>query len=148
MAKTLGYMITWTTYGTWLQGEKKGYVKDGKVLDGDEHIYHACKKLQKLPVVKLRSREKEVVHHAIMREAERTGRQVEALVVCSNHVHLVARWSYHPIGKVVSRYKNAAMFALHNLGKSGRVWTRGYDRRYCFDEESLHARVNYVKRHK
>ncbi len=31
MAKTLGYMITWTTYGTWLQGDKRGYVKDGGI---------------------------------------------------------------------------------------------------------------------
>ena len=31
MAKTLGYMITWTTYGTWLQGDERGYVKDGNI---------------------------------------------------------------------------------------------------------------------
>jgi len=31
MAKTLGYMITWTTYGTWLQGGEKGFVKNGVV---------------------------------------------------------------------------------------------------------------------
>jgi REP element-mobilizing transposase RayT len=141
-------MVTWTTYGSWLQGDKRRYVKDGKVLDVDEHIYSLCKKLQKSPAVKLRSKEKKVVHQVIMTEAERTGHQVEALIVCSNHVHLVARWSYHPIGKIVSGYKNAAMFALHNLGRSGRIWTRGYDKRYCFDEESLRARVDYVKRHK
>ena len=29
MEKTLGYMITLTTYGTWLQGDKRGYVKNG-----------------------------------------------------------------------------------------------------------------------
>ena len=23
-------MLTWTTYGTWLQGELKGFVKNGK----------------------------------------------------------------------------------------------------------------------
>jgi len=30
--RIIGYMVTWTTYGTWLQGEKKGYVKNGKIL--------------------------------------------------------------------------------------------------------------------
>ena len=30
MAETIGYMLTWTTYGTWLQGELKGFVKNGK----------------------------------------------------------------------------------------------------------------------
>ena len=34
MAKTLGYLITWTTYGTWLQGDERGYAKKGKVYSG------------------------------------------------------------------------------------------------------------------
>ncbi len=25
MGKVIGYMVTWTTYGTWLQGEEKGF---------------------------------------------------------------------------------------------------------------------------
>jgi len=28
MARMIGYMLTWTTYRTWLQGDKRGYVKD------------------------------------------------------------------------------------------------------------------------
>ena len=82
MAKTVGYMVTWTTYGSWLQGDKRRYVKNGKVLDGDEHIYNLCKKLQKSPTVKLTSKEKTVVHQTIITEAQRTGQQVEALAVC------------------------------------------------------------------
>ncbi len=30
MASMIGYMLTWTTYGTWLRGDKRGYVKDGE----------------------------------------------------------------------------------------------------------------------
>jgi len=147
MAKTVGYMVTWTTYGSWLQGDKRRYVKDGEVLDGDEHIYRLCKKLQKGPAVKLTSKEQTVVHQTIITEAEKTGQQVVALAVCSNHVHLVVRWSYHPIGKIVSRYKNAAMFALYKLGRSGRIWTRGYDKKFCFTEDELARRIKYVKNH-
>ena len=147
MAKTAGYMVTWTTYGSWLQGDKRRYVRDGRVLDGDEQIYSLCKKLQKWPAVKLTSKEKPVVHQTIITEAERTDQQVEALAVCSNHVHLAVRWSSHPIGRIVSRYKNAAMFALGKLGRSGRIWTRGYDRRFCFTEEELARYIKYVKKH-
>jgi len=32
MREIIGCMITWTTYGSWLQGDKRGYVKDGKIL--------------------------------------------------------------------------------------------------------------------
>jgi hypothetical protein len=29
MSKIIGYMVTWTTYGSWLPGDERGYVKDG-----------------------------------------------------------------------------------------------------------------------
>jgi len=32
MSKLVGYMVTWTTYGSWLQGDKRGFVKDGKIF--------------------------------------------------------------------------------------------------------------------
>jgi len=31
-------MVTWRTYGTWLQGTKKGYVKDGEVIKKNERL--------------------------------------------------------------------------------------------------------------
>ena len=49
------------------------------------------------------------------------------------------------------RQKNAAAFdrvALQAKGFVRRVWTRGYDKRYCFDEKSLKDRMDYVGRHK
>lgn len=30
MVRMIAYMLTWTTYGTWLQGDKRRYVKDGE----------------------------------------------------------------------------------------------------------------------
>jgi hypothetical protein len=44
MANTLGFMITWTTYGSWLQGEKKGYVKDGVTYKENIAIKQDCEK--------------------------------------------------------------------------------------------------------
>jgi hypothetical protein len=34
-------MITFTTYGTWLQGDERGYVKNGRILPGDETLKSA-----------------------------------------------------------------------------------------------------------
>jgi len=36
--KIIGYMITWTTYGSWLQGGKRGYVKNGKILPANDKL--------------------------------------------------------------------------------------------------------------
>jgi len=41
MKRMIGYMVTWTTYGTWLQGDKRGYVKDGKTLAQNDKLKSA-----------------------------------------------------------------------------------------------------------
>ena len=46
MAKMVGYMLTWTTYGTWLQGDERGYVKDGRILGGNEALEKANRQSQ------------------------------------------------------------------------------------------------------
>jgi REP element-mobilizing transposase RayT len=146
--KTLGYMVTWTTYGTWLEGEKKGYVKKGQILEGNETLREKSKRNQKDATVRLSKKQRSVVSEAILAGAARTGENVFAIAVLSNHVHIVVHYNGKPIGRTVSRLKKTAYYAMRECGFRGRLWTRGYDRRYCFDEESLRARVDYVKRHK
>jgi len=67
--------------------------------------------------------------------------------VYSSHVHLVVGYVGKNIGRLVGRYKAAGRKALENDGLTGKVWTRGYDKRFCFDEKDLRARVAYVNRH-
>jgi len=103
--------------------------------------------LQKSVTVTLDSEQKTVIRRAILQEAERIGHKIEALAVCTNHVHLVARTCEESIESIVSRYKNVAMFALYKDGPVRRIWTRGFDKRFCFNEKSLNQRIEYVKRH-
>jgi len=51
------------------------------------------------------------------------------------------------VDKVVNRFKSAAYYALKENGVKKRVWTRGYDKRFCFDENSLAERIKYVEGH-
>lgn len=147
MPKTIGYMLTWTTYGSWLQGDKRGYVNDGQILRGDKKLVDLCERLQKGQTVKFRPDEKDVVRQAILNEAARIGYTIEAIAVCSNHIHLVARYFPEPIGQTVSRFKNVTTSVLRKHGRTGRIWTRGFDKRFCFDGEDLIRRVQYVKNH-
>ena len=83
------------------------------------------------------------------KEAEKIHHKIIALAVCSNHVHLVAKPCGQSIEQIVSRYKNIAMFALRkNDRASSRIWTRGFDKRFCFTEQDLETRTNYVNSHK
>ena len=147
MAKTVGYMITFTTYGTWLQGARKGFVKNGEVRGENIAIKKDCeKKLEHKPVM-LGRREKEIVKNAIIEAAKRFKQRILAIAAYSNHVHVVCEYVDVPINVIAGCYKNAGRVALHKNGFEGKVWTSGYDRRFCFSEKELKTRVNYVNKH-
>jgi len=146
MSRLVGYMVTWTTYGSWLPGDKRGYVENGRVLEGNKPILKACEKLQKYPTVKLNQSEKEIVRAAILKEAERIGQKIETLAVRTNHIHLAARPGEKSIERTVSMYKSAATRALRSRRK-GPVWTKSFDKRFCFSEADLSSRIKYIRNH-
>ena len=97
--------------------------------------------------MKLDITEKEIVSKIILAEAKRIGHQIEACIVFSNHVHLVARPNSESIEEVVGRYKSVTTRALWQHGLKGRIWTKGYDKRFCFSEKEFTARIKYVQNH-
>ncbi len=148
MAETLGYMLTWTTYGTWLQGDYRGYVvKGGDVLREAKSLEQDNRERMVKDAVAFSVREQAVVRNAILGEADRLAQRIFALAVDSTHVHIVAGYTPLPIHKVAAYYKNAARQALKPLGRRGKIWTRGYDKRFCFDREAINRRIDYVRRH-
>ena len=148
MSETVGYMVTWTTYGTWLQGDERGFVKKGQTLCGCEGLRKANERRRRGNAVKLNKCERDIVRKAIETEAMRTGERIVALSVWSNHVHVVIGAGGRSVSKVVSRFKSAGYFALKEAGFRGRVWTRGYDKRFCFDRKALQERTRYVEGHR
>jgi REP element-mobilizing transposase RayT len=148
MRKTLGYMVTFTTYGTWLQGDERGWVKDGAVYEENPELHKANERRVKGEPVRLRRIEREIVREAICRKAESLGEKIFAVSVWSNHVHIVLGYNGRPIEETVRIYKNVASAALKGNEFKGRIWTRGFDKRFCFDENSLKGRIKYVEGHK
>jgi len=147
MARMLGYMITWTTYGSWLQGDNRGYVKDGKILEKNDSLRKENIKRLKAGMVQLTHQEQKIVREAILNKAQTLGQKIYPMAVCSNHVHIVAERISEPIEMVVSHYKNAARIALRANGFVGKVWTRGFDKRFCFNRQQLKSRIEYVQAH-
>jgi len=147
MAKTVGYMVTWTTYGPWLQGDERGYVKDGREFDGNKALFDVNRKATSGQRIKLGARDKEIVRQAILNEAQQRKQKVFAILVWSSHVHIVAENTNEQVGKVVGRYKAAATKELRRMGFEGKVWTKGFDKQFCFSEKDLRARVDYVNKH-
>jgi REP element-mobilizing transposase RayT len=147
MAKTLAYMVTWTTYGTWLQGDKRPYVKDGRTLPANEPLADANKEALAKEPVRFNRQHCQIVEEAIRQKAVQFGQQIYALVVCYNHLHLVVGYVPKPIDFVVQHYKAAGLVALRKVGIHGKVWTKGFYTRYCFDEATLQQKIKYVNGH-
>jgi REP element-mobilizing transposase RayT len=147
MRKTLGYMVTFTTYGTWLQGDERGWVKRGTVYEENAELYKVNENHMRGKAVRLKKKEKEIVQEAICRKAEALGEKILAVSVWSNHVHIVLGYSGRPVEEMVRIYKNTTSAALRRSGFEGKVWTRGFDKRFCFSEKDLKARVDYVNKH-
>jgi REP element-mobilizing transposase RayT len=143
----MAYMITWTTYGSWLQGDERKYVKDGQTLEPNPNLKKSNLLSLKQQIIKLTPSRQNIVQNAILEEAKRINHKIRAITVCSHHVHIVAENNHTPINQAVSRYKNVATAALKRSGYTGKLWTEGYDKRFCFTEEELKQRVKYVIKH-
>jgi REP element-mobilizing transposase RayT len=87
------------------------------------------------------------VKEAIKAESQKWGQEILAIAVCKTHVHVVGNYVAVPVDVLVKYYKNAGRMALRRFGVDGRVWSRGYDRRFCFTEGELVGRIRYVAGH-
>ena len=91
---------------------------------------------------------RKTVENAILKEARQIGQKVYAIAICSNHVHIVVESTNERCGYSIGRFKKAATKALREYGFIDKVWTKGYDKRYCYSQDELETRIKYVQNHK
>ena len=87
----IAYHITWTTYGTWLSGDTRGWVKSGVGgIQGSDPVLeqHAREEMAE-PAVILSAEQREIVDATIRRHCDIRGWELHAVNVRTNHVHLV-----------------------------------------------------------
>ena len=147
MGCLIGYMLTWNTYGTWVQGDERGYVKNGERMGGRPKLQKSNQNNMTSGEFRLNEMQKTIVRNQILETAKRIGQTVHAISVFSSHVHIVAGNVDEAIGEIVRVYKRETVYVLRKEGVEGNVWAKGYDKRFCYDEGSLQARVEYVRQH-
>jgi hypothetical protein len=136
--KLIGYMVTWTIFGSWLQGDERRYVKDGQILDPNPNLKKANLSSIKQDIIKLTPFQRNIAEIAILQEAKRINQKIHAIAVCSNHIHLLAEVSAESIEKVVHRYKYSATAALRKHGVlQNKIWAKGFDKRFCYCENDI-----------
>jgi hypothetical protein len=145
MGNTRAILFTMTTYGTWLRGDRRGWVDDGIIFPADPELESADRNRLKYPIFSFpETRLLDI--GAMIGESLVTRKELKilALHVGTWHVHFVIGATSHDLGHVAKCAKDAVRWGLRI---DRPIWTDGYDKRFCFDEQSVRNRVRYVERH-
>ena len=114
----------------------------------NKELHDANLEIMNYTPVRLNKTQRGIVSESVTRTAKGLKQELFTVAIASNHVHIVVENIGRDIGEVVSIYKNKARIALRKRGFEERLWTRGYDKRYCFDEGALKTRIKYVEGHR
>jgi REP element-mobilizing transposase RayT len=149
----IAYMLTWTTYGTWLHGDERGSW-NRKATAVQEHfippnfrLEQYRKDLLKFPQLLLDGPMRRVVREAIEDQCEFDGWDLLALNVRTNHVHAVLPTDADS-GHTMQRLKSRATRWLREQGLIERdrpAWTRGGSATLLFSNRHIEAAIEYVK---
>ncbi|MGC8542077.1 MAG: transposase [Phycisphaerae bacterium] len=154
--------LTWTTYGTWLPGDKRGYVSntlkpDGRYETKNNRVstpydaesvatYAAAQAAQKYDAVWLTAAQAQVAAQALCAAAQDRDWQIVRAAIMSNHVHVLTTGCPNDAAMVLRIYKgvsSAKISAAH--GKAVRWWTHGGSQRYLNDAAGIAAVERYIR---
>jgi REP element-mobilizing transposase RayT len=152
MSDALAYFLTWTTYGTWLPGDSRGWVNrrrtHGVIVEAPCPALesHAGGLMKEAPVV-LDPKRREIAEAAVRQACREFRWTLHALEVRSNHVHVVVTASDASPGKVMGILKVRGTQALDALGKADnrdRWWTKEGSKRILNSAAAVEAAIRYV----
>ena len=155
------WLLTWTTYGTWLPGEERGFVSRARRMDDGHTIRNilgtpydadqkdieasARERMKGRPVA-LGSDHAGIVDSAFLETAETHGVRLIAYSVMSDHTHLLCQSDrtgseLMQVFKGVSSRRLGQRFAL---GGSPRWWTKSGSKRFIRKGDDPQAAIDYV----
>ncbi|MEZ6244350.1 MAG: transposase [Phycisphaerales bacterium] len=153
MPAALATFLTWTTYGTWLQGDARGSIV--RVSAGRTRAIIPSPALErsnraslKHEPTRLDRRQRTAVESAIRRVCEHRDWTLHAINVRSNHVHLVATLTKDADAAMVDlkAWSTRRLRADGLIASDRRVWTKHGSTRQIHNAASLAAAVDYVVR--
>jgi len=143
MRRVLASFITTTTHGSWLPGDLRGYLEEGRVLPGDPaKAFNSYQRLKKPPVL-LTEDEQRSAFCALRDACVEFHYHLLDVTVEPWHLHFLVVHGFDPTDRVVGRLKNRVRQALDR----GRVWTRGYFGVPLYSEAGIHAKREYIAGH-
>ncbi len=144
----LAFFLTWTVYGTFLQGDSRGWHKRKRVFQPPQPRLAAWNaKRLKHSILLLGQEQRAAVDAEIQRLSNYRGWRLWASAVRTNHVHVVLAAPGSVGSKVRDQLKANATRVLRERWPEfdGRpVWSEGGDRQSVHDEDHLEQVILYV----
>jgi REP element-mobilizing transposase RayT len=151
----LAYLLTWTTYGSWLHGDERGWVQSGQpgiqAPDSGRQV-NVCMRMTEQAVV-LNDSQRSLVERTIREVCQFRKWIVYAINVRSNHVHVVLSADLPP-EQVLSQLKawcsrrlsEQAGLPAKEDSRNGRKrwWTEHGSTKWINDENYLQNAIRYV----
>jgi REP element-mobilizing transposase RayT len=153
MSDPLAYLITFTTYGTWLHGDERGSAdREGHNRFGEEYLPPDSSRvrLERSELVgepyRLDEMRRALVLATIQEVCSFRGWQLLAIHVRSNHLHVVVAGNRSP-ERMMNDFKSYASRRL-NEAKCDPTecnrWTRHGSTRYLWTEDHVGTAIRYV----
>ncbi|MBN1795442.1 MAG: transposase [Sedimentisphaerales bacterium] len=146
--ESLAYFITFTTYGSWLHGDKRDSIircgNDTKLLSPNRSIESYQKGLMKHPPVFLDSKQRKIVLETVIEHCKIKKWKLWAVHVQDNHLHVIVSAEISA-EKVMTQLKAWATRRLRENGFNlPKVWTKHGSTRYLNSCETLQRKIEYV----
>ncbi|HEY1784268.1 MAG TPA: hypothetical protein VGG30_01920 [Pirellulales bacterium] len=158
LPEPLAYFLTWPSYGTWLPGDERGWVRRGhgrqfpdsplKLEAGARMAEDACR---------LDQHERRLVEATIADHCRMRSWTLHAVNCRSNHLHVVVTAGIHP-DEVREQFKAWSSRKLKQFARErapetwqpppairNRWWVERGSSRYLNDEQSLDYAILYVR---
>jgi REP element-mobilizing transposase RayT len=161
---TRTWFLTWTTYGTWLPGDRRGFVTHVRDPSGEQVIHNQygtpndadmprleayARSIMRQDPVRLTHEQARHVAEQLRETASYRGWSLLALAVMANHVHLVVEVPEEaPSDKLLGDFKAYATRRLNREfggGKKRLWWTERGSTRLLTDAEAVTDTVQYVE---
>lgn len=150
--------ITWTTYGSWLPGDARGWMKWKKGEQQPQPVLENwCKGRMKESAVLLSPEQREAVEVVVRKHSAHRGWELHAVSARSNHVHVAVtvvpetgNQNYRVadgVKRVRDQFKANATRVLRqgeNPIHNEKVWTKGGDIQFVDSDDDLEQVVIYI----
>jgi REP element-mobilizing transposase RayT len=153
MTDPLAYFLTWTTYGSWLPGDERGWVaRPGHFEPPNFQLEAVARSLLTEEPCKLDVDQRRIVEETITKHCEIRGWHLHVVNCRTNHVHVVVTAPVNP--KIVRdqlkswctrKLKKHQMATNPSQSSRENWWTERGSKRWINDEESLAAAILYVR---